>query len=579
MLNPLTLAVVRHKLKAVTEEMVETMTQTCFSPILNQNQDFSAVLLDACIQTISQAERVPVHMGAMPLAVRLMEDAFTDDLHEGDVLMANDPYWGGSHLPDITLAMPFYHQGKLQFWVALRAHQGDIGGISAGGYSAAAREIWQEGLRIPPVKLVERGELRRDMLRFVAGNSRGPEDLEGDLMAQLAAVRVGAARLGELFARYSADEIDACVEAMLDGGEAIMRSLLRDCVQGPHRGLSNMEFAGAPGGLLDIPVTVTIKDGGAVVDLTACPDQVPAFINSAYANTRAAVMVAFLYFSGDEQGLNDGGARAIEIKTRPGSLLDPVEPAPVGASTSSTACAVIEAVLRALESADPSRAIGGFARRFRFALAGSDREGQPFIWHYFFNKGGTGGNAQYDGWPNLGGFHNPGGTPCPSIERTEATYPLFIEEYVLVPDSGGVGRHRGGLGGRLRLRYDGPSAALLNASGEGVLVPPFGTQHGADGSGHHYTIEHAGGGGRPIGVHESGISIKPGDCIVCTSAGGGGYGDARERERAMVQRDVAFGYVSAEAARGTYGVQGPLNEQRASANSDGDVGAELAPID
>lgn len=577
MLNPLTLAVVRHKLKAVTEEMVETMTQTCFSPILNQNQDFSAVLLDSQIQTISQAERVPIHMGAMPLAVRLMADAFADELHEGDVLMANDPYWGGSHLPDITLAMPFYHQGDLQFWVALRAHQGDIGGISAGGYSAAAREIWQEGLRIPPVRLVERGDLRRDVLRLVAGNSRKPDDLEGDLMAQLAAVRVGVARLRDLYARYSAGEIASCVEAMLDGGEAIMRDLLRGCVQGQHRGRSSMEFATAPGGLLDIPVTVTIEDGRALVDLSACPDQVPAFINSAYANTRAAVMVAFLYFSGDEQGLNDGGARAVEIKTRPGSLLDPVSPAPVGASTSSTACALIEAVLRALESADPSRAIGGFARRFRFALAGTDRQGRPFIWHYFFNKGGTGGNALHDGWPNLGGFHNPGGTPCPSIERTEAAYPLFVEEYALLADSGGPGQHRGGLGGRLRLRFDGTAAALLNASGEGVLVPPFGTQHGTDGSSHHYAIEHE-DGRRAIGVHESGIVVEPGACIVCASAGGGGYGDPRARDRAAVQRDVAFGYVGAEAARAIYGVQDAPQRRHASADSDERFGAELAGV-
>ncbi|MGY3410832.1 N-methylhydantoinase B/oxoprolinase/acetone carboxylase alpha subunit [Bradyrhizobium sp. GM5.1] len=233
---------------------------------------------------------------------------------------------------------------------------------------------------------------------------------------------------------------------MLDGGEAIMRNLLRGCRQGRHEGRSAMEYAPAPGGLLDIPVTITLTDGRAIVDLTACPDQVPAFINSPCANTRAAVMVAFLYFSGDEGGLNDGGARVIEIRTRPGSLVDPHLPAPVGACTSSTACALIEAVLSALEKADPGRAIGGFARRFRFALAGQDRAGEPFIWHYFFNKGGAGGSRDHDGWVNLGGLHNPGGTPCPSIERTEAAYPLFVEEYALAIDSAGAGERRGGPG-------------------------------------------------------------------------------------------------------------------------------------
>lgn len=553
--SPLVLAIVRHKLKAVTEEMVETMTQTCFSPILNQNQDFSAVILDARFATVSQAERVPIHMGAMPLAVELMAGAFAGDLHEGDVLMANDPYWGGSHLPDVTVAMPFFIGGQIWFWVALRAHQGDIGGMAAGGYAAAAQEIWQEGLRIPPVRIVEHGRVRDDLLRLVSENSRKPGELAGDLLAQLAAVRIGARRLGDLFARYRPDEIEQAVTAILDGGEGVMRALLRQCVPGQHRGLSHMEFAGAEDGLLPIPVSILIEDGHAVVDLTQAPDQVQAFINSPLANTRAAVLVAFLYFAGSEEGLNDGSARAIEIRTRKGSLLDPKLPGPVGACTSSTACAVIEAMLQALQSADPSRAIGGFARRFRFALSGRDRQGERFIWHYFFNKGGTGGTAEHDGWSNIGGFHNPGGTPSPSIERTESTYPLTVEEYAIVPDSGGAGRRRGGPGGRLVLRYEGSEAAVLNAAGEGVDVAPFAVAGGREGPGHRYRIESAGGTVREIGVHDSALAVEPGDRIVCISAGGGGFGDPSQREAELVARDVAFGYVGAEAARALYGAR------------------------
>ncbi|AYD03698.1 hydantoinase B/oxoprolinase family protein [Neorhizobium sp. NCHU2750] len=551
--NPLTLAVVRHKLKAVAEEMVETMTRTCFSPILNQNQDFSAVVLDRDIQTISQAERVPIHMGAMPLAVQLMADSFADDLNEGDVLIANDPYWGGSHLPDVTLAMPFFHEGILRFWVAIRAHQGDIGGISAGGYSASAKEIWHEGLRIPPVKLVDKGQLRADFLRMIATNSRKAQDIEGDLLAQFSAVRIGCERLTELYDRYSVEDVAACVASMLDGGEKVMKELLNSCVQGRHEGLSHMEYAAAPDGLLPVPVSITIEGGKAVVDLTRCPDQVSAFINSPFANTRAAVMVAFLYFSGDDQGLNDGSARAIEIRTRKGSLVDPIEPAPVAACTSSTACTLIEALLQALEGADPKRAIGGFARRFRFAIAASDREGRPFIWHYFFNKGGTGGNSDHDGWSNIGGLHNPGGTASPSIESTEANYPLVIEEYSLVTDAGGAGTRRGGLGGRLRMRYSGEGPAVVNASGEGVHVPPFASDNGEAGPGHQYSIAYKDGTVRTLGVHDSGIIINPGDVVNCISAGGGGHGDPRLRPAEMVRRDVEFGYISADTALRVYG--------------------------
>ncbi|MCZ7940680.1 hydantoinase B/oxoprolinase family protein [Agrobacterium salinitolerans] len=552
-LNPLVIAIVRHKLKAVTEEMVETMTRTCFSPILNQNQDFSAVILDAGFYTVSQAERVPIHMGAMPLAVEKMAEAFAGDLAEGDVLMANDPYWGGSHLPDITLAMPFFLEGRIWFWVALRAHQGDIGGMTAGGYAAEAREIWQEGLRIPPVKAVSRGALRTDVLRMVSENSRRPSDLNGDMMAQLAAVEVGVRRLSELFERYAASDIDGAVDAILNSGEGNMRALLRTCPDGIYRGLSHMEYDRVEGGLLPIPVTVTVTDGHAVVDLTEAPDQVEAFINSPLANTRAAVMVAFLYFSGEDEGLNDGSARAVEIITRKGSLLEPVVPAPVGACTSSTACAVIEAVLQALSPADPARAIGGFARRFRFAVSGHGRDGRPFIWHYFFNKGGTGGNLGHDGWSNIGGLHNPGGTPSPSIERTEASYPFVVEEYCLVPDTGGAGTSRGGLGGRLVLRYEGTEHAIVNASGEGVDVVPYGAASGKDARGHDYRIKTTSGAERVIGVHDSALPLEKGGRIVCLSAGGGGYGDPKSRNPDDVSRDVVFGYVSEKAAKTIYG--------------------------
>lgn len=552
--NPLTVAVIRHKLKAITEEVVETMTRTCFSPILNQNQDFSAVILDGSFATISQAERVPIHMGAMPLSVQLMGKAFAGDIHDGDVLVANDPYWGGSHLPDVTMAIPLFVEGRIAMWVALRAHQDDIGGISAGGYSASAQEIWHEGLRIPPLKLVSRGEVREDVMRLIAENSRKPNDLRGDLMAQLTAVRVGKERLAKLYEHYGQAEMMSSIEAILRGGETTMRSLLGSCRDGEYRGMSYLEFSGAENGLLPIPVRLTIRNGGAEIDLTEAPDQVQAFINSPLANTRAAVLVSLLYFAGDENGLNDGSLRAIDIRTRPGSLLDPVPPAPVGACTSSTACAVIEAMLRALEGADSSRSIGGFARRFRFALAGIDHDGSAFIWHQFFNKGGTGASRGHDGWPNIGGFHNPGGTPALGIERTERSYPLTVEEYSLRIDSGGAGQWRGGLGGKFVARYDGKGTAVLNASGEGVRVVPFGASGGCDGAGHYYAVERSEGGLETIGVHESGIRINPGDRIICLSAGGGGWGDPRLRSRAEIARDLAYGYISEAVARDQYGI-------------------------
>jgi len=544
--HPLTLAVVRHKFLAVAEEVVETMIRTSFSPLLNQSRDFSAVVLDAEARVVAQAERVPIHMGAMPFAIVAMKQAFEGDIAEGDVLMANDPYWGGSHLPDITLAKPVFSGGRLRLWVANRAHQGDIGGLSAGGYSPAAREIWHEGLRIPPVKLVEGGRLREDLLRLVIENSRKPEDMRGDVMAQVASVTVGAKRLAALFERYGEEEIERCVEGILDAGEAAMRGQLRRWKPGRYTGISYLDDDGCGNTKVPITAHVTLGDGEVEVDFRDCPDQVRSFMNSPYANTAAAVNVAFMYLSEDRQAQNEGSARAITVRTRKGSIVDCELPVPVTGCTTLTGSVIIESVLRAMEEAAGDMAMAGFARRFRFVIAGTDRERRSYIWHYFSNRGGAGGNPREDGWCNLGVIHNPGGTPSPSVERTEAGFPLLVECYGLRADSGGAGRRRGGLGGIYTLRYEGAGEAVLNAAGEGLTERPYPLA-----------------GGRPGRAHD--YRILPGDRLVCLSAGGGGAGDPLGRERTLVMRDLAYGYITEAAARADYGL------------TDAEVAAALSP--
>lgn len=538
--DALTLAVVRHKLHAIAEEMVQIMTNTCFSPILNQNQDFSSVILDSDASTVAQAERVPIHMGAMSWAIKAMQQKHQGSLAPNDVLIANDPYSGGSHLPDVTIAQPIFGASGVFMWVALRAHQNDIGGISAGSYCASATEIWHEGLRIPPIKLVSAGTLHTDIIDLIALNSRNAFDLRGDVLAQLTAVNTGAERIQALAQRYGEQTLRSCTAAILDAAEFAMRQSLKRCRPGIFRSVSNLE--GQDGTLIDVPVTVEISDGHAVIDLTGCPDQVPAYLNSPIANTRAAVNVAFLYLLDDELVLNDGSARAISIRTRKGSLVDPVEPAPVSSCTSLPASAIIEAILKAMSQAMPETAMAGFARRFRVVIAGKGRDGNNFIWHSFFNRGGAGANARFDGWPNLGGIHNPGSTPTPSIERTEATYPLVVHEYSLRAGSAGAGKHRGGLGGVLRVEYIGQGAATLNTSGDGVTVLPYGIAGGQPGLGHHHRLVTDGGVEKVIGPRVTGMTIWPRDTIVCMSAGGGGLGDPAERASTDIAADIRAGY-------------------------------------
>jgi N-methylhydantoinase B len=275
-------------------------------------------------------------------------------------------------------------------------------------------------------------------------------------------------------------------------------------------------------------------------------------MNSPFANTAACVNVALLYVSDDRNALNEGSTRAVNILTRKGSIVDCVSPAPVTGCTTLVGSAIIESVLRAVEQAAPDGSLAGFARRFRFVIAGKDRDGNDYIWHYFANRGGAGGNTREDGWTNLGVIHNPGGSPSPSIERTEAGFPFFIESYELRPDSAGAGRRRGGLGGVFKLRYEGEEEAILNAAGEGVVVPPYGVDGGQPGVPHRYTIVRD-DAVIPVGTRDTGVRLRHGDVIACESAGGGGYGDPSQREPSLIQRDVAYGYVSRDAAEMAYG--------------------------
>lgn len=545
-IDALTIAVVRAKLKSIVEEVVEVMARTAFSPLLNQSRDFSAAILDGSRNLLTQAERVPIHMGALPFAAEAVMVRFGEDVQAGDVFLLNDPYHGGSHLPDFTLCWPVMLSGRVAFWVINRAHQGDIGGISPGGYSPAATQIWQEGLRLPPVKLVQAGALNHALLDVICINSRMPVDIRGDVMAQLASVKAGATRIEALAARYGEQRLAASCEAILDAGEAAARAQIRAWNDGVYEGESWLDPLTENGKPVRIHAKVTITGDGAEIDLGQSDDQLPNFLNSSVANTIASVNVAFMYLSETLDVQNAGSARALKVITRPGSLLDPLEPAPVTACTTLTASVIIEAVMKALERAAPDQVLCGFARRFRFAIAGQDRQGRKFLWHYFSNRGGAGGNAANDGWSNLGVVHSPGGNTSPSVERTEAVYPFIIETYELRPDSAGKGEHRGGLGGIYTLRYEGTTDALLTPTGDGVDIRPYGLAGGEPGQPNMVSIDD-GVSLNKLPSKDGTRTLHPGHRVVCLSAGGGGYGNPANRPQALIERDLLRGYVTPAA--------------------------------
>ena len=376
--DPITISVVQHRLTGIVQEMGEAMLRTSFSQILNSSRDFSTAICGADSQLVAQADHIPVHVGALQPAAASIIEAFGEDVHQGDIFLLNDPYFGGSHLPDVTAFAPVFIEDKLAFWAINRAHHSDIGGATYGAYNAAAREIWQEGLRLPPLRLYDKGTIREDILRLLKTNVRHARDFEGDLMAQIGSVLLAERRLHALASEFGGDAILQCVTRILDTTEAQTRAIFSEWQDGTYFGEACLDDDGRGNADIAIRAKVTVTGSELVIDLRASDPQVTSFVNSSLANTRSAVLVAIAVLLDPQIPKNEGVVRPIEILTEPGTVVHPHPGAPVTMCTSHCGNEIIEAVIVALSGACPDRAMGGWGRRLRIAIKGVDqRNGRP----------------------------------------------------------------------------------------------------------------------------------------------------------------------------------------------------------
>ena len=540
--DPVTLAVVEHRLESIAKEMTEVMLRTAMSQILNSSRDFSTAILDADCQLVAQGEGIPVHVSALPVAGAAVRDYFGDTISDGDLFILNDPYFGGSHLPDITIIKPVFHEGHLLFYGVNRAHHSDVGGGTHGGYNPRATEIFQEGIRIPPLKLYDQGVPRDDVFQMLSANVRQPENFLGDLNAQIGSTMIAAQRIADLLESYGADRLLAAVEEILSATERQVRQFISEWPDGVYHGEALVDDDGFDNKLIPIRAKVTISGDSMAIDLGESSSQVTGFINSAYANTRSLAHAAIMYIAPADVAKNEGSMRPVDIIAPKGLIVNANPPAPVCMSTNHCAEEIVEAVFKALAQAVPQSVNAGFSRRLRYAITGKDpRTGRQFIWHFFLARGGGGAAQGYDGWPNVGEVNVAGGIRSPSIEVTEERFPFFIRRHELRPNSGGKGAWRGGLGGICDLVYEGEGPALLNTAGDGIVVAPFGLFDGEDGLPHDYKIL-SNGSERPLGSKETEVVVNPGDHVYCLSSGGGGYGNPSERSQAALDWDRRNGY-------------------------------------
>ncbi len=541
--DPITVSVVQHRLTAIVEEMGEAMLRTSYSQILNSSRDFSTAICDAQVRLVAQAEHIPVHVGALTWALKEVVERFDGKVKKGDLYLLNDPYRGGSHLPDVTAFVPVFAGERLLFWTINRAHHSDIGGTTHGAYNPEATEIFHEGFRLPPIKLYDQGVCRDDLLDLLALNTRLPRDFRGDLAAQLGSVRLGERRLEALFRDFGAETVVASVEQILDGAERQARAAVAEWPDGVYEGSAWLDDDGFGREDILIHAKVTVTGEEVEIDMTGSDPESRGFVNSSHANTQSAIAMAFSFLLDPQTPKNSGTIRPLKVKLEQGTIVLPNEGRPVTMCTSHCGNEIIEAVIVALSQATPDRAMGGWGRRLRLAIQGDDpRTGKRFIWHMFHARPGGGGSIAGDGWHCSGEWHSAGGLKFGSVEVAEVRFPLLFKSHEFRPGSGGRGQFRGGVGAVMEMQVETAGPARANTAGDGIRHGARGISGGEDAAPHDYRLVRAADGSvEKLKTKVVGIPVEPGDVFRVHSGGGGGWGPSAKRDPKLDALDKTLG--------------------------------------
>ena len=536
--NPIQLEIFKHLFASVAEEMGAALRRSSFSPNIKERLDFSCALFDGRGQMIAQAAHIPVHLGAMPLSVQACLRSL--EFEPGDVAILNDPFHGGTHLPDITMVTPVFAEGVgqagLAGFVASRAHHADVGGATAGSMGLAT-EIYQEGLILPPLKLVRGGRLNGELLQLILANVRTPAEREGDLRSQLAANDVGRLRLEAMLQRYGRRALAEAADGLLAYSERMTRQLLADLPQGSYRFSDQMDDDGVDPAPARIEVEVRIQPGGAVVDFTGTSPQRTGGINAVYAITLSAVYYVFRSLISLDIPSNSGCLAPIEVIAPEGSLVNARFPAAVAAGNVETSQRIVDVLLGALAQACPDRIPAASQGTMNnLTIGGWDPgRGGPFT-YYETLGGGAGAGPGQDGASAIHShMTNTLNTP---IEALEFAYPLRVRRYEIRRGTGGVGSQRGGDGLIREIELLQPATVSLLS--ERRRFPPYGLQGGEAGvPGRNVLIPSPNADGqaaseRPAERELPGkisFQARRGDTIRIETPGGGGHGAPRTSSR------------------------------------------------
>ncbi len=548
------LAVLKGRLEQIADEMDATLYRSAFNPIIAEARDACHGLYHPHTgATLIQGTRgLPIFVGAMAFAVKAVIDKVAREggLHPGDTFLFNDPYAGGTHLNDFRLVRPVFRDGELFCWIASVGHWIDIGGNVPGGFNACATDSFQEGVRIPPVKLIRAGALDRDILAILEANSRVPLSNWGDLNGQLNALALGEQRLAEVLEAYGDDCVRQAFAAFTQRAEAMMRARIAALPDGCYAFEDYLDNDGIVDERLTIAVDLSVRGDAMVLDFSRSSPPCAGPLNIAYSTAVACCYVALKHVF-PEVPANAGCLAPITFVIPETTLLAAGHPRPVGGYTE-TILRAIGVVFGALAQAAPERAMAApFGTINALSLAGKRASGQPWVMFSFFG-GGLGGNPESDGLNH--GNNAISTATMPPAEILEAANPVIFTQWALRPDSAGAGEHRGGFGAiyEIETLADGTEAFLL---GERGRFAPFGVAGGGEAALNRFTwTSDDGERTPPMASKVSGVQLRAGQRVRLESPGGGGWGDPLRRDPAKVARDLRQGLITPEAARRDYRV-------------------------
>ncbi|MED7925707.1 hydantoinase B/oxoprolinase family protein [Nonomuraea sp. LP-02] len=551
MSDALTAEVLRNALVVAAEEASIVVVRSAYSTFIVEGSDASAAVLDARGRLVAQSMATTL-MNSMALRTALPEllaDLPPETMRPGDVYALNDAYRGGVHTNDLLVYRPVFVGGAPAYFTATMIHVSDLGGLSAGGMAPLATDIFLEGLQLPPVRLATEAGLDPAIEAVLRANSRTPDKVMGDVRALVAGTAVAAARLEALLAEHGEKGLAAGIEDYLDHTEARTRASLAELPEGRYAAAYPIDDDGIDlGRTHDVRVTVTLGEGRAVLDFAGTGPQVPAAINASASQSLAAAVFAIRCFLDPAIPMNDGCLRAIEVRLPEGSLLNARSPYPCGGRYVPI-YAAMEAVFQAMSDAVPERAIAasGILQPFSIAAVGA-----PYWIHLAYDFGGVGARRGLDG-PDATGVHfGVGRNSVPQAEPVESRCPLVVESIETVPDSGGPGRWRGGLGSRTVYRF--LADCHVTTRGDRLRLPPPGRDGGLPGRLGGFYRRRRDGSTERLASKVNNVRFAAGEAFVVETTGGGGLGPPAERDREAVRADLAAGRVTARGAAEDYGL-------------------------